>query len=483
MARTFTEREVRELMAEAMAPLLKRIAELEAEISRLRVENERMQSQLAAARKNSSTSSKPPSSDFLQATATPDNDRKRGGRKRRRGGQPGHPRHERTPFRPERIDDTYEYFYTACPDCGGRLCGSREPDRVIQQAELVSQPIRVDEHRALAQWCASCRKTHRTTLPPEVVCAGLVGPRLTALVGYLKGACHASYTTVADFFGDVLGLPLSTGQLVKLTGKLTDALDPMYEELCTALPKQSYVGADETGHPENGRNLWTWCFHTPGEDPFALFRIDPSRGAEVIRQMLGAEFAGVLGCDYFSAYRKFLRETSVRMQFCWAHLIRDVRFLTTLPDQVTRRFGERLLARIGALFRAWHRRGTGSAAVSRRLARCRDAFLRIVRRPPRRAEARAIAQRFREHDDEYFQFLQCPNVEPTNNASERTERFVVIDRKITQGTRGQRGRRWCERIWTAVATCTRQGRSLFQFLLQAVHAHLTSTPPPSLLKA
>ncbi len=483
MARTFTQRQVRELIAEATAPLLKRIAELEAEFSSLQGENEQLKSQLAAARKNSSTSSKPPSSDFLQATATLQGGRKRRGRKRRPGGQPGHARHERPPFPPERIDDVYEYFHEACPDCGGRLRGSRQPDRVIQQAELVPQPIRIEEHRALAQWCSSCRKTHRATLPPEVVKAGLVGPRLTALVGYLKGSCHASYRTIADFFGDVLDLPLSTGQLVKLTGKLADALDPMYEQLRAALPRQYYVGADETGHPDGGRNLWTWCFHTPGEDPFALFHIDPSRGAKVIRKILGEAFAGVLGCDYFSAYRKFLRETNVRVQFCWAHLIRDVKFLTTLPDPATRRFGERLLVRIGALFRAWHRRGACSTTASRRLARCRAAFLKTVRRPPQRAEAQAISRRFRAHGDEYFQFLHGPGIEPTNNASERTVRFVVIDRKITQGTRGQRGRRWCERIWTVVATCKRQGRSLFQFLLHAMRAHLTGTPPPSLLKA
>jgi transposase len=43
-------------------------------------------------------------------------------------------------------------------------------------------------------------------------------------------------------------------------------------------------------------------------------------------------------------------------------------------------------------------------------------------------------------------------------------RFVAIDRKITQGTRGERGRRWCERMWSTLATCVRQGRSAFQFL-------------------
>jgi hypothetical protein len=35
-----------------------------------------------------------------------------------------------------------------------------------------------------------------------------------------------------------------------------------------------------------------------------LFRIDKSRGSQVLIEMLGREFEGTIGCDYFSAYRK-----------------------------------------------------------------------------------------------------------------------------------------------------------------------------------
>ena len=45
---------------------------------------------------------------------------------------------------------------------------------------------------------------------------------------------------------------------------------------------------------------------------------------------------------------------------------------------------------------------------------------------------------------------------------------MVIDRRITQGTRSQRGDRWCERIWTVMATCGQQGRSVFEYLESAV---------------
>ena len=84
---------------------------------------------------------------------------------------------------------------------------------------------------------------------------------------------------------------------------------------------------DETGHKERGRNLWTWCFRAPG---YTLFKIDPSRGSKVLVEALGRQFDGVLGCNYFSAYRKCMGEMSVQVQFCLAHLIRDVKFLTTL---------------------------------------------------------------------------------------------------------------------------------------------------------
>ena len=64
---------------------------------------------------------------------------------------------------------------------------------------------------------------------------------------------------------------------------------------------------------------------------------------------------------------------------------------------------------------------------------------------------------------------------------EQAIRFVVIDRLITQGTRSEKGRTWCERIWTVLATCAQQGRRAFDFLCQAVEAHFTGRPPPVLL--
>jgi hypothetical protein len=202
----------------------------------------------------------------------------------------------------------------------------------------------------------------------------------------------------------------------------------------------------------------------------------------VLKQLLGESFAGVVGCDYHSAYRKFLSDMGATMQFCWAHLIRDVKYLTKLPDRVTSRWGEKLLSSIKRLFRVWHDRQRKPAARWQLAAeRAKGDVLKVARHPPGRREARNIAQRFRQHADHYFRFLHTPGVEPTNNAMEQRFRFVVIDRKITQGTRGETGRRWCERIWTLLATCAGQGRSAFEYLHHSLLAHLKHQLPPSLL--
>jgi transposase len=333
----------------------------------------------------------------------------------------------------------------------------------------------------LAYWCPKCQRLHYGPLPDEVTRAGLVGPRLTALVAFLKGACHASFSTVRKFLRDVVGVTISRGQLAKLVQKVSASLAQTYDELLTALPHAAALNVDETGHPDQGDRLWTWCFRA---GLYTLYKIDPSRGSEVLVEVLGQEFNGLLGCDYFSAYRKYMNLADVRVQFCLAHFIRDVKFLVSHPKAANRRYGQMLLGHLRQLFGIIHHRdGYASAAGFRRAlaavrnALCAAALLELVDTP----EAENLADRLFWHGDSYFRFITDPDIDPTNNVAEQAIRFVAIHRRLTQGTRGQPGQRWCERLWTVVATCAQQGRSVFEFLCDAVHAYLRGVPAPSLL--
>jgi transposase len=460
----------------------RRIAELEAQvrqrderIASLERQVAQLAAQVATLSKNSSNSSKPPSSDIVQPRAS---DRRAS--RRKPGGQPGHPKHERPPFPPEQVDRVRTHTLACCPDCGGRLTRLSDQTRVVQQVEIVAAPLRIEEHRCEAYRCRRCGRTADAPLPPAVEAGGLLGPRLTAIVAYLKGACHASFSTIRRFLRDVLGLPLSRGYLAKIIRRASAALQGAYAALRQRLPSQSRLNVDETGHRENGRRPWTWCFRAPD---FTLFAIADSRGSDVLWEMLGGEFRGVIGCDYFSAYRKYMKDADARVQFCLAHLIRELKFMMTLPDRATAIYAESLLMALRDLFRVIHRRESMSAAgFTRALRRRRDVIVRMaMRRVPHTSEARNLAERFRTHGSAYFEFITTPDLPPTNNLAEQAIRFVVIDRRITQGTRSEAGRRWCERIWTVLATCAQQGRSAFAFLDAAIQARFHHRPAPLLL--
>ncbi len=178
-----------------------------------------------------------------------------------------------------------------------------------------------------------------------------------------------------------------------------------------------------------------------------------------------------------------MRECSVLVQFCLAHLIRDIKFLTKLPDARDRAYGERLREGVRQMFALSHDQAQYSDSEFRLKLSC--ARQRIPEGattdvPPTR-HSQNMAKRFRKHGAAYFQFITTPGVEPTNNLAGQAIRFVVIDRHITQGTRSSMGRRWCERIWTVLATCVQQGRSVFDFLTRAIEAYFYKTAAPSLV--
>jgi transposase len=450
---------------------------LEAIVEALRAEVALLREQLAAALKNSTTSSKPPSSDIVKPKPIQADDSV----KRSIGGQPGHPKHEREPFAAEQITHFETHVLNSCPCCGGSVHLNGDKAKVVQQVDVTRPPQVIEQHTSPEFWCDQCQRGFQAPLPTYIERGGLIGPQLTALIAFMKGVCHASFSTIRTFLRDVVGITISRGQLSKILGKVSEALAKPHEELLALLPNEAALNVDETGHHDNGKLWWTWCFRA---ELYTLYHIDPHRSADVLMDILGQEFAGVLGCDYFSAYRRYLKECGVTLQFCLAHLIRDVKFLTTLPDERDRRYGEELRAALKWLFDVFHRRGDLDDEQFRSyLSFAKSEVLRVGLSGPGTKHGQNMVKRFRTHGEAYFTFVTTADVEPTNNLAEQAIRFVVIDRHITQGTRSEVGRRFCERMWTTIATCVRQGRSVWHYLCEAVGNWFAGRPAPSLLAA
>jgi transposase len=476
------------LVAKQAAQLEMQAAQLEAQAARIA----QLELELAKAKKDSSTSSKPPSSDIVHPKPTAN---KRGRpQKRRRGAQPGHEQHLREPLPPERVNETevWEIEDKDIERLGLTPTGNFE---IIQHIELPETPIHVTEYHLTVYQDAD---GHLYTPSSSESERPIFGPRLLATIGWLKSVGHLSYSAIEGWMEDVLQVPVSRGYLAKLcTGPISASLASSYQELVDAIPQQEQLGSDETSIKDNGKKHWIWCITAAA---FSVFHIAASRSREVLEKLVGPEFVGYLNFDYFSANCSFAWNYWIKAQYCWAHLIRDIRFLAEKhPDKKTRAWAEALLERSRRLFSAWHRRNAMTAeGFHRSMLTHRDRFLELVRKPPQTKEAANLAARFgvveytTEDSDEvqnydcsedYFRFLFAENLEPTNNHNEQQLRHCVIDRRITQGTRGVAGQRYHERMWTAIATCKKQNRNFFSYLHSSIAANLNHQPAPSLLTA
>jgi len=459
----------------------KRIAEVEILLKVALEENERLRAEIAALKaeiavlkKDSSNSSKPPSSDIVKPPK-----KHKGKGKQRVGAQKGHKQHLRKPFDATEVDKIINLTLEICPDCGGALQITGEAPKKHQQVELIEKPYIVVEYQRPRYFCSQCQCYHEPKLPTEVKRAGLFGHSLIALAAYLKGKCHLSYKTMQSFFTDVMSLKVSTGFLAKQVNKASKALAAPYNHLVEQLSKADHLHSDETGSKENGKSCWVWCFR--GKDN-TVFHIAPTRSSDVLEKLLSKDYNGIISSDFHCVYKKFKRISKARLQLCWAHLIREVKFLADYKDNEVSPWGKNLLEEIRKMFRIYHRQCDLSAKNwQRKMLLCQESILTAALcQVPRYRLTESLSARFRDWHEEYFRFIDA-GLPPTNNLCEQSLRSVVIDRKITQGTRSDWGNQWSERIWTVLATCKQRDENVLSFLRSCVGAFLQGFSPPLLL--
>ena len=424
---------------------IKTLEDAIAVIKLLLLENKDLKDEIARLKKNSSTSSKPPSSDITK----PQSEQRQPG-KRKIGGQAGHKGSFRQAFSSGEIDRIKKLRISKCPDCNS-LLERTDTVQIHQQAELVDKPVRVTEYQLQGGHCACCNKIVYPGLPAGVIPHQLMGPRLLSLFGYMKAAMGVSISELQEFSSEVLKLSLSRSSVQTAIFRVSAALAPAYGQLAEAVPKQTALNIDETGWKENGKRQWVWLFCN---QLIAFFVISKSRACQVLKDVLGENFLGALTSDFYSAYVKY---ASAKQQFCLAHLIRDIKFLTTLPDETSKQFGIKLLAYMKRLFKLWHSRKTISLEQwQKRSCRLKNSLQRFIfsQRFNKGTNAYRIQRRFIKHWPAVFRFIDEPDkYEPTNNHAERTLRPLVRLRRISQGSRGTRGSDWTQRAASVLATC------------------------------
>jgi len=423
----------------------------------------KLEQEVSVLKKNSSNSSKPPSSDITK----PKSERRQSG-KRKQGGQKGHRGKSRERFKAEELDQHVELECSHCSKC--KLDLSKEnviKVNKVQCVELVSKPVLKTEYKREGKFCSACEKVVYAELPEGVIAGQLCGVRLQSLIAYMKGHLGSSYSEISQYCSDVLGIELSRSMLNEIVSRASKAIETPYNKAKEALLKQCSLNIDETGWKDNGKLYWAWVFCN---QKIGFFKLADSRGSRVLREVLGDVFSGAITSDFYSAYTAYSNE---KQQFCLAHLIRDVKFLTTLPDKESQEFGEMTLKHFKCIFRLWHRRhNLTEKDILKKAHKVKITFHNFLCKTKlKKGKARTLQKRLLKRWDNLFCFFDYPQLfAPTNNNAEQTLRHLIRIRRHTQGTRSKKGRVWIERIMTVLESCRKQNRSPWDFILQSFEA-------------
>ncbi len=441
----------------------RRIAALEAEVAELK---ERLG-------QNSQNSSRPPSTDGPRVKRTPP----RPPTGRARGAQPGHGRHERTLVPLAQVKEVMPCKPTQCRRCGAALRGSDTQPLRHQVFEIPPVTAEVTEYQLHRLVCGQCGLTTCGTLPVGVPVSGY-GPRLASSVALWTGAYRLSKRLAASLCREVLGVPLALGEVCRVEQTVAQALDPVVEEARAYVQTQD-ANVDETTWWEQLRRVTLWVAVTQW---VSVFCIRASRGAKVLRELVGEDYGAVLTSDRAKAYNcQPLR----RRQLCWAHLRRDFQAMIDRGGAGTAT-GERLLEYSNVLFEWWHwvRDGTWARATLQRAVPTLRGAVRAELETGTRCECPKTAATCRELlavEPALWTFVRVAGIEPTNNAAERGLRHAVQWRKTSYGTESAAGSHFVENILTVVATCRQQERPVLAYLTQCCQALYAGTAPPSLL--
>ncbi|MEH2293335.1 IS66 family transposase [Nostoc sp.] len=448
--------------------LQKIILELQQEVERLKVSRDL----------DSKTSSKPPSGDILKKSEIkliPSQEESNHPRKKP-GGQAGHQGKTRKGF--GRVD-RYEILRpTDCVCCGNKTFASVavKVDK-HSVAQLVECPIEIVEYQRHTCLCESCGNLQTASCPQNIIPGQDLGISLQAFLGWANNYAHMPYEKQQEMLWELGQVETGLGTLVATNERITQAIEPSVSELSSWLKQtQPNVHVDETPWSVKGVKEWLWVV---ANSDFCLFTAADTRSRAELETILGTKYTGVLSSDDFSVYNGYQAFTQ---QKCLADLRRHFKKLIILPGLHNQAIGKAFVDLIDEAFSNYARwfQTLDSSSYNDwvnqfkfKLQKTLEQWINLAG-----ATARHLLRSLRDKANQWWYFLDNPEVSPDNNLAEResfghasrTLRLAVTKRKVSGGSRSMQRFQHTAHLLTVVQTCRRQGRSVIYFFAQALLA-------------
>src|SRR3989440_4599040 len=337
-----------------------------------------------------------------------------------------------------------EHRLVTCPQCQLRL-GGLSLARCREVIDVPAPPpVEVTHHRIYKGWCAGCQKWYEAPvdLHEQVVGQGRIGVRLASLIATLRTVMRLPIRQIQAYLLTLHGVTISSGEIVELLHRLTAHMQPHLDALKKEIRASPAVQADETGWREDGSNGYIWSVSTPD---IRYFEYHHWREGKVIKELIGQDYGGVLGSDFYAGYN--IHEGL--HQRCWLHFLRDGHELKEKYPHDEQLFT--WAASVKAIYEqavAWAEHGPDPQLSPRQQQQTRVAqqhafeqqLLEVCRPYVGTATPQhTLCERVQRFLPELFVFVAVPGVPAHNNLAERSIRPMVIARKISGGTRSPKG--------------------------------------------
>jgi len=327
---------------------------------------------------------------------------------------------------PDRVE---KHILLACPDCGGNLT---EKKRKCRRTVSHLQPPTFENvgHDYHPYYCKNCKKEVVPKIPNTL--PNCKFDLTTAIfISYLSVASNNSMGTTRRTFYDVMGTRISKGTVCNTLTRLKDYLGDEYASLEQQIKEANARYRDETGWRKNGKTFWDWVIATTGA---VVYKLEKSRCHENALKIMGNR-----GVDVSDAYQAYNRLEGPK-QRCWSHLLRIAKE-PEHPFAIDQEIEDykKLVAGLGAIFhnsKEELKLVGRSAELRKKYEKLQLECLQAVRWHGKNSNK--LINYIMHLEGEWFTFLEFPDVEPTNNRAERALRHVVLKRRISQQSRGDK---------------------------------------------
>ena len=370
---------------------------------------------------------------------------------KKRGAPRGHPgtnrswNHDSTP---------YYIMAKECPNCYSDDIDVLRTAR--QQIDEIPKEIK-PESKIVERDICKCNKCHFKFVASDgqTPKQGRFGINLMVLTIMLRFIVRGVMRKTASFLDASFAVKLAPASVQAIITRAAQAGQAEYDIIKFRIRASLRLHIDETSFSVLGQKWWVWIFRSETDK---LIVIRHSRGNNVLEEILGKNYAGVVHCDCWRAYDYL---TNATLQRCWAHLLRKS---AELKETVT---GKHFHDKLTALFdeiKAFNSQERTPQERQEKYENMTTRLQKITQYYARYDNCKAVTKYINFHIISWFTCIKHENVEPTNNNAEQAIRETVIVRKIIGAFRSTHGVKTYETLASLIATWTTQQKDIRQEL-------------------